>query len=166
MNFQGSLWKLGDNIDTDMIIAGEHLGTMDPALLRPHCLQGAYPGWATRVQPGDILLAGKNFGCGSSREHAPIAIKACGVDCVIAKSFGAIFYRNAINVGLCLIEAPDIDDSLEEGDTLTVDCLRNTVYSASKDKSWTVIPPEGIVAEILKKGGLMGYIQAETRKQQ
>lgn len=160
MRHQGKIWKFGNNINTDMIIAGEHLTTSDPATLRTHCFAGANPQWAEQVAPGDIVVAGTNFGCGSSREHAPIAIKATGVACIIAESFGSIFYRNAINVGLPLLELPNAHTLLHEGAVVEVDMARGVIASAGK--TWRVGKPAAIIAGILQAGGLLAYIKKQA----
>ena len=160
MQYKGKIWKFGNNINTDVIIAGEHLTTSDPAVLRRFCFAGADPTWAGRVQPGDIVVAGKNFGCGSSREHAPIAIKAAGVSCIIAESFGAIFYRNAVNVGLPLMELPGAAEALTEGAEALVDMDAGTVSCGGK--TWTFAKIGETVARILEAGGLIPYIQAQN----
>lgn len=158
MRYQGKIWKFGNNVNTDMIIAGEHLTSSDPAVLRKFCFAGAAPEWAQFVREGDIVVAGKNFGCGSSREQAPIAIKAAGVSCVVAESFGAIFYRNAINVGLPLIELPNAAGELREGAEAVVDMGAGTVVSEGKAMKFEKLGET--VARILDAGGLIPYIQA------
>ena len=156
MRHQGKIWKFGNNVNTDMIIAGEHLTCSDPAVLRRFCFAGADPTWAERVQEGDIIVGGKNFGCGSSREHAPIAVKAAGVSCIIAESFGAIFYRNAINLGLPLVELSGAFTALQAGAEAVVDMEKGTV--SSEGKTWTFPHAGETVARILKAGGLIPYI--------
>src|SRR5208282_2209530 len=121
MIFKGKVWKFGDNIDTDAIIPARYLTTSDPRELAAHCMEDADPDFITRMKTGDIILGGENFGCGSSREHAPIAIKAAGVSCVIAKTFARIFYRNAINIGLPILECPEAVDAICSGDIVQVD---------------------------------------------
>ena len=159
MQYQGTAWKFGDNINTDMIIAGRYLTGNDPSVLRGYCLAGADPSWSQKVRPGDIVVAGKNFGCGSSREQAPIAIKAAGASCVIAESFGAIFYRNAINVGLPVIVFSEAG-LLDQGEAITVDMAGRAIRT--KNGTWTFEPPGDMVVRILEAGGLMAYIKRQT----
>src|SRR3970040_2524072 len=121
MKFRAKVWKFGSDIDTDRIIPARYLNTSDPAELAKHCMEDEDPSFASRVRPGDVIVAEKNFGCGSSREHAPIAIKASGVSCVIAKSFARIFYRNSFNMGLPILECPDAVAATQEGDEVEVD---------------------------------------------
>ncbi|MBW1994369.1 MAG: 3-isopropylmalate dehydratase small subunit, partial [Deltaproteobacteria bacterium] len=124
MEIKGKVWELGNNIDTDMILPGKYLSLSNPSLLGEHCLEGVAKGWAEKISPGDILIAGKNFGCGSSREHAPIALRAAGLSCVVAESFGAIFYRNAINVGFPVVELEGVRNKFDEGDIVQADIKR------------------------------------------
>lgn len=158
MPHQGKIWKFGDNVNTDMIIAGEHLTIDDPAILRRFCFAGANPEWANLVREGDIVVGGKNFGCGSSREHAPIAIKAAGISCIVAESFGAIFYRNAINIGLPLVELPGAAEDLREGAEAVVDMENGTLSSEGNTRKFA--KPGETVSGILDAGGLIPYIQA------
>jgi 3-isopropylmalate/(R)-2-methylmalate dehydratase small subunit len=160
MQYHGKIWKFGNNVNTDMIIAGEHLTSNDPAVLRKFCFAGADPEWARLVKEGDIVVAGKNFGCGSSREQAPIAIKAAGVSCIVAESFGAIFYRNAINVGLPLIELPNAAGELRESADAVVDMGGGTVSSEGNILKFE--KPGKTVTGILNAGGLIPYIQAQS----
>jgi 3-isopropylmalate/(R)-2-methylmalate dehydratase small subunit len=154
---QGRVHRFGDDIDTDLIIAARYLNTSEPAELAKHCMEDADPDFVKRVKPGDFIVAGKNFGCGSSREHAPIAIKAAGVSCVIAKSFARIFYRNAFNMGLLILECPDADQ-IEEGANLMVDADMGVITDKASRKTYrvTAIPP--FMQELLKSGGLMAHI--------
>ena len=121
MNFRGKVWKFGDNIDTDAIIPARYLNTSDPQILAAHCMEDADPDFVRKISPGDIIVAGSNFGCGSSREHAPIAIKAAGLSCVIARSFARIFYRNSFNMGLPIFESARLWDMVADGDEIDVD---------------------------------------------
>ena len=162
MIHKGKIWKFGNNVNTDMIIAGDLLTTSDPEILRRHCFAGVDPQWASLVKPGDIVVGGKNFGCGSSREHAPIAIKAAGVSCIVAESYGAIFYRNAINVGLPLVELPDAAEMLSAGAEAEVNMERFSVSSAGSN--WDVKNPGETILAILKAGGLVPYIQAQRAR--
>jgi len=121
MIFKGKIWKFGDNIDTDAIIPARYLNTSDPKELAKHCMEDADPAFVTKMKPGDMIVGGENFGCGSSREHAPIAIKEAGISCVVAKSFARIFYRNAFNMGLPIFESRDLFDAVAEGGEITLD---------------------------------------------
>ncbi|MDI6796109.1 MAG: 3-isopropylmalate dehydratase small subunit [Desulfatibacillaceae bacterium] len=154
---RGRVHRFGDDIDTDLIIAARYLNTSEPAELAKHCMEDADPNFVKKVQPGDVIVAGKNFGCGSSREHAPIAIKAAGVSCVIAKSFARIFYRNAFNMGLLILECPDAD-AIKEGAELVVDADKGVITDKALGKTYrvTAIPP--FMQELLKSGGLMAHI--------
>jgi len=157
MQFTGSVHLFGNDVNTDEIIPARYLTTSDPKLLAAYCMEDARPGFAKSVARGDLVVAGGNFGCGSSREHAPIAIKAAGVACVIADSFARIFFRNAINIGLPIIECPGISAKVKQGDRLTVDLTAGTVTLPSGEKlSVPPFPPfmEGIVRE----GGWMAYL--------
>ena len=131
MKFNGTVIKYGRDIDTDVIIAARYLNTSDPKELAKHCMQDLDPTFVERVKPGDIMVAEENFGCGSSREHAPICIKAAGIDCVIAKSFARIFYRNAINTGLAIMECPEAVDAISNGDIVSVDADAGTITDLS-----------------------------------
>ncbi len=159
MRYQGRTWKFGDNINTDMIIAGKHLSSSDPEILRRYCFAGADPEWAARVRPGDIVIGGRNFGCGSSREHAPAAIKAAGVSCIVAASFGAIFFRNAVNVGLPVIVCPEAAAALRTGSLAVVDLEHGTV--TSEDGCWSFARAGETVSAILNAGGLIPYIREQ-----
>ena len=157
MKFQGKIWKFGDNIDTDAIIPARYLNTTDHAVLASHCMEDADPSFPEKVAAGDILVAGENFGCGSSREHAPIAIKAAGISCVIAKSFARIFYRNAFNMGLPIFESQELYDRIKEGETVTVDGDAGTITLAQGEVlRINPIPP--FMQELIVDGGLMKHI--------
>ncbi|MFA4936215.1 MAG: homoaconitase small subunit [Candidatus Methanoperedens sp.] len=148
----GKVWKFGDNIDTDVVIPGKYLRTTDMSLLASHVMEGIDPQFSQKVQKGDIIVAGKNFGCGSSREQAPLALKHAGIACVVAESFARIFFRNAINVGLPIIEAK-ID--CEEGDIIEVDLGKGLVKN--KDKTYHATKLPGFLQEILADGGLVEH---------
>ena len=159
MKFQGKIWKFGDNIDTDAIIPARYLNTTDHAVLASHCMEDADPEFPKKVKAGDIIVGGENFGCGSSREHAPIAIKAAGVSCVIAKSFARIFYRNAFNMGLPIFESAELYDRIKEGAVVAVDGDTGviTITGAEGDPlRITPIPP--FMQELIADGGLMKHI--------
>jgi 3-isopropylmalate dehydratase small subunit len=161
---KGRCWKFGADINTDLIIPGRYLNTTDPIELAKHCMEDADPDFSSKVSEGDIILADKNFGCGSSREHAPIAIKAAGVSCVIAKSFARIFYRNAFNLGLPVIVSPEACDGSDENDTIEVNTQDGTITNVTKNKSFHAEPIPPFMQEIIDHGGLMGYVSAKTSK--
>ncbi|MDW8325296.1 MAG: 3-isopropylmalate dehydratase small subunit [Anaerolineales bacterium] len=146
----------GDNIDTDRIIPGKYTKTLEPGELARHVLEDLDPGFAARVRPGDLLVAGHNFGCGSSREQAPIALKAAGVACVIARSFARLFYRNAINIGLPVVEAPD--HVIENGQRVRVDLAAGTVTNESTGQTFAATRMPEVMARILSEGGLVNYL--------
>ena len=149
-------WKFGDNIDTEVIIAARYLNTSEPALLAKHVMEDADPSFSSKVSKGDIIVAGENFGCGSSREHAPIAIKAAGVDIVIAKSFARIFYRNAFNTGLLILECKDTD-KITGGDKLEVSLDNGSIKNLSKNEEYKFEAMPEFMQELVKAGGLINY---------
>jgi len=161
MKITGKVWKFGDDIDTDLIIPARYLNTSDPQELAQHCMEDADPGFAAKVSPSDIIVAGKYFGCGSSREHAPIAIKAAGVSCVIAKSFARIFYRNAFNMGLLILECEDTD-RFQTGDKLTVDFSTGEILHMGTQKTYQSRPIPPFMQELVQSGGLMKYIEKKV----
>jgi 3-isopropylmalate dehydratase small subunit len=159
MKYTGKVWKFGDDLDTDLIIPARYLTTSDPNILDGHCMEDADPGFVGKIKKGDILVAGKNFGCGSSREHAPISIKAAGISCIIAKSFARIFYRNAFNMGLPIFESPSLWDKVADGDLLTVDSDEEWAKkpdNGSETFPFKPIPP--FMRELMNAGGLMNYL--------
>ncbi len=156
MKFRGNVWKFGDNIDTDVIIPARHLTTSDPAALARHCMEDLDPEFSRRVKPGDIIVAGDNFGSGSSREHAPIAIKAAGIACVVARSFARIFYRNAFNMGLPIFESTELWHRVSGGESIEVDADTGTIHIGSEVLSSEPIPP--FMQELIRNGGLMRHI--------
>ncbi|MBO8126307.1 MAG: 3-isopropylmalate dehydratase small subunit [Firmicutes bacterium] len=160
MKLTGRVWKFGDNIDTDVIIPARYLNSADPANLAAHCLEDADPDFPSKVQAGDIIVAGKNFGCGSSREHAPLALKAAGVACVIAPTFARIFYRNAINIGLPILECPEAARTIQEGDKISVDLETGTITHTATGSTWQAKPFPSFMQELIGAGGLIAY----TRK--
>lgn len=162
MKTTGNVWKFGDDIDTDLIIPARYLNTSDPQELARHCMEDADPGFAARVKPSDIIVAGKYFGCGSSREHAPIAIKAAGVSCVIAKSFARIFYRNSFNMGLPILEC-DSADQFQNGDKLTVDLGTGEIFHEKTGQTYHSRPIPPFMQELVQSGGLMNYIQKKIK---
>lgn len=160
--FKGRGFKFGDDINTDEIIPARYLNTSEPSELAKHVMEDADPEFPNKVQKGDIIVAGKNFGCGSSREHAPIAIKAAGVSAVIAKSFARIFYRNAINIGLPIFESPEAVDGIEDGDTVEINPATGTIRDITKGIEYkaTPIPPD--IRKIIDAGGLMEYAKQKA----
>ena len=161
ITIDGRARVFGDNIDTDVIIPARYLNTSDPAELAAHCMEDADPSFAASVKPGDIICAGANFGCGSSREHAPIAIKASGVSCVIAVSFARIFYRNAINIGLPILECAEAG-RISEGDSLSVDTENGVITDLTTGESCVTAPFPGFIRDIIDRGGLMASLSAEN----
>lgn len=157
----GKVWHFGDNIDTDLIIAARYLNTSDPKELAKHVMEDADPEFVNKVKAGDIIVAGENFGCGSSREHAPIALKAAGVSAVVAKSFARIFYRNAFNTGLPIFELAETD-TIKEGDTIAISMESGEVKNGAKTYKFTPIPP--FMQELIGCGGLMNYAKKEIMK--
>ena len=159
MKIKGRVWRFGSDIDTDRIIPARYLNTTDPKELAQHCMEDEDPEFAKKVKEGDIIVADKNFGCGSSREHAPIAIKASGVSCVIAKSFARIFYRNAFNTGLPILECPELVDETETGDELEVEISTGTIRNLTKGKTYRAQPIPPFMQELISAGGLMAWIK-------
>ena len=155
MQFQGTAHRYGRDIDTDVIIPARYLNTSDPAELAKHCLEDLDVDFVNKVTPGDILVAEENFGCGSSREHAPVCIKAAGVACVIAKSFARIFYRNSINIGLPIMECPAAVDAIKAGDEVAVDAGKGVITDLTTGESFQVEPFPPFIAQIVAEGGLV-----------
>lgn len=164
MAHKGKIHKFGDDVNTDEIIPARYLNTTDKAELAKHCMEDADAGFAKKVKPGDIIAAGKNFGCGSSREHAPVAIKASGVSCVIADSFARIFARNAINTGLPLVESAEAARAMRTGDIVVVDTVKGTVKNLTKKKTYRVQKYPPFMRKIISAGGLMNYIKKRLSK--
>jgi len=162
MNFRGKVWKFGDNIDTDAIIPARYLNTSDPQILKAHCMEDADPDFVGKISPGDIIVAGSNFGCGSSREHAPIAIKAAGLSCVIARSFARIFYRNSFNMGLPIFESARLWDMVADGDEIEVDG-DDGIIAVSGGQTLRVNPIPPFMQELINDGGLMQHIARKSR---
>ena len=158
MRANGTVFKYGSNVDTDVIIPARYLNSSDPAELAAHCMVDIDPDFVNKVKKGDIIVADKNFGCGSSREHAPISIKASGVSCVIAETFARIFYRNAINIGLPIIECPEAAKGNEDGDQVEVDFDSGKIYDRTKGTEFQgqAFPP--FMQKIIQAGGLVNYI--------
>jgi len=164
MEFEGRVWKFGDDIDTDAIIPARYLNTSDPGELAKHCMEDADPEFPGKVRPGDIIVAGKNFGCGSSREHAPIAIKAAGVSCVIAKSFARIFYRNSINIGLPIFECEEAAEKIQQGDVVKVGAAEGTITNLTREEVYQAVPFPEFMQNIIAAGGLMRYVAERMRE--
>lgn len=165
MRFQGKNWKFPDDVDTDVIIPARYLMTTDEDELAEHVMEDIDPEFSKKVGKGDIIVAGANFGCGSSREHAPIAIKAAGVSCIIAKSYARIFYRNAINIGLPIVECPEAVDEAETGDEFEIDTDEGWVRNTRTGKSYEVKPFDPFIQDIIAAGGLMEAVSKRVREQ-
>ena len=161
MNAKGPVFKYGDNIDTDVIIPARYLNTQSPAELAAHCMEDIDADFVNKVKEGDIMVAEKNFGCGSSREHAPISIKAAGVSCVIAETFARIFYRNAINIGLPIIECKEASENIEAGDEVEIDFDSGVIVNKTKNQSYQGQAFPEFMQKIIKAEGLMNYINAK-----
>lgn len=159
MTAQGRVHTYGDNVDTDVIIPARYLNTSSHEELAAHCMEDIDKDFVSRVRPGDILVARKNFGCGSSREHAPIAIKASGISCVIASTFARIFYRNAINIGLAILECPAASDGIDDGDQVSVDFATGVITNVTKGTTFQAEPFPPFIQEMIEKGGLMASIK-------
>lgn len=161
MKASGSVFKYGDNVDTDVIIPARHLAIQDPKGLAAHCMEDIDADFVNKVKDGDIMVARKNFGCGSSREHAPIAIKASGISCVIAETFARIFYRNAINIGLPIIECKEAAEDIDAGDEVEIDFDTGVIYNKTKDHTYQgqAFPP--FMQELIQAGGLVNYTNAQ-----
>jgi 3-isopropylmalate/(R)-2-methylmalate dehydratase small subunit len=157
----GKVYKYGENVDTDVIIPARYLVTSDPAELAKHCMEDIDKDFASKVNPGDIVVAGKNFGCGSSREHAPIAIKGAGVACVIAPTFARIFYRNAFNTGLPILESDEAVAKIDAGDEVEVDFATGVIRNVTKGESYTAEPFPPFISRLIESGGLVEYVKSK-----
>jgi len=166
MKIKGKTWKFGNNVDTDAIIPARYLNTTSPEELASHCMEDMDPEFASKVGRGDIIAAGKNFGCGSSREHAPIAIKAAGVSCVVAHSFARIFYRNAFNMGLPILECPEGAERIQTGDELEIDLASGVIENRTRKETYRAqaIPP--FMQKLIEAGGLMEYVREQISGRQ
>lgn len=164
MQIKGAIYKFGNDVDTDQIIPARYLNTTDPAELAAHCMEDADPEFARVVQPGSVMVAGKNFGCGSSREHAPIAIKAAGVSCIIAATFARIFYRNAVNIGLLILECPEAASALQEGDTVEIDLNKGLIMNLTRPGEYQATPFPSFMQKIIEQGGLINYVQERMKE--
>ncbi len=159
MIFKGSTFRFGNDVDTDAIIPARYLNMSDPEHLGKHCMEDADPAFAAKVRKGDIIVAGKNFGCGSSREHAPIAIKACGVSCVIASSFARIFFRNSFNMGLPIFESDEASAEIREGDQVEVDASSGLIRDLTTGQDYQAKPIPAFMQQLIEDGGLMEHIR-------
>ena len=156
---KGKCWKFGNNINTDEIIPARYLNTTDTKELASHCMEDADLDFMKKAKPNDVIVAGENFGCGSSREHAPIAIKAAGMSCVVAKSFARIFFRNAINIGLLIFECPEAVEQIKEGDEIEVNLATGEILNNTSKKRFKFEPFPQEMQEIIKSGGLMNFVK-------
>ncbi|MDD4363112.1 MAG: 3-isopropylmalate dehydratase small subunit [Atribacterota bacterium] len=164
MIIKGRIWKFGDHIDTDVIIPARYLNTSDPKELASHLMEDYEEGFNKKIKQGDIFVAGENFGCGSSREHAPIAIKAAGISCVIAKSFARIFYRNSINIGLPIFESTEVFNKSAEGDILEIYPETGNIKNLSNAMEFKINPMPAFIQNIISSGGLVEYTKKEVEK--
>ena len=163
MNFKGKVHKYGSNVDTDVIIPARYLNTSVASELAAHCMEDIDADFVKKVQSGDIMVADENFGCGSSREHAPIAIKESGISCVIAKTFARIFYRNAINIGLPILQCPEAVDGISAGDEVAVDTSTGTITNVTTGKSFQAMPFPEFMQKLITAGGLIAYAQEKVK---
>ncbi len=164
MIIKGKVWKFGDNIDTDAIIPARYLNTSDPEELAKHIMEDADSTFPEKIKSGDIIIAGANFGCGSSREHAPIAIKASGIQAVIAKSFARIFYRNSFNIGLPIFESSDASENIKEGDEIEIDGDNGVIKNITSNKKYTAKPIPPFMQELINAGGLIEWTKTKIKK--
>jgi 3-isopropylmalate/(R)-2-methylmalate dehydratase small subunit len=164
MTIRGRAWTFGDDVDTDIIIPARYLTTTDPAELAAHCMEPVSPDFPKLVRPGDIVVGGKNFGCGSSREHAPVALKGCGIAVVIAPSFARIFYRNAFNVGLPAIESPAAAAAIRAGDDVEVDLAGGEIRNRTRGERYAFSPIPPFMRELVAAGGLMNWLRNDMAK--
>ncbi|MGD9817631.1 MAG: 3-isopropylmalate dehydratase small subunit [Desulfomonilaceae bacterium] len=162
MAFRGKVWKFGDDVNTDEIIPARYLSFTEPEKLAEHVMEDADPSFPQKVAKGDIIVAGKNFGCGSSREHAPVAIKGAGISCVIASGFARIFYRNAFNMGLLILESSEASEKINEGDIIEVDQQSGTIRNLTSGNSFHVTPIPDFMDQLLKNGGLIEHVKKST----
>ena len=161
MKTQGHVFKYPDNVDTDVIIPARYLNTADAKELAKHCMEDIDPSYVTKAQPGDIMVAGWNFGCGSSREHAPLVIKTCGTGCVIAKSFARIFFRNAINIGMPILECEAAAEEIQAGDEVSIDFDTGVISDLTTGKTYQAEPFPPFIQNIIQKGGLLASLKEE-----
>jgi 3-isopropylmalate dehydratase small subunit len=161
MTIKGRAWTFGADVDTDIIIPARYLTTTDPAELAAHCMEPVSPDFPRRVRAGDVVVAGKNFGCGSSREHAPVALKGCGVAAVIAPTFARIFYRNAFNVGLPAIESAEAAAGIREGDEIEIDLAGGAIANLTRGERYRFSPVPAFMMELVAAGGLMAWLKSQ-----
>ena len=164
MKVRGRVWRFGDDVDTDAVIPARYLNISEPQELARHCMEDADASFARQVKPGDIIVAGKNFGCGSSREHAPLAIKAAGVSCVIAAGFARIFYRNAFNIGLPILESREAAEVCRKGDELEVDLGTGEIRNLTRNKTFMAQPIPPFMQELISDGGLIKHIAKRLKE--
>jgi len=164
MILEGRIWKFGADVDTDAIIPARYLNQSDPKELAKHAMEDERPEFVKEVRKGDILLADKNFGCGSSREHAPLALKAAGISCIIAKSFARIFFRNSFNLGLPLLESTEASDAIHDGDQVRIDLNTGEIYDLTQDKKFLATPIPAFMQELLKDGGLIPHLRKKKKQ--
>jgi 3-isopropylmalate/(R)-2-methylmalate dehydratase small subunit len=164
MKIEGRVWKFGSDIDTDAIIPARYLNQSDPRELAKHVMEEERPDFPKDVKKGDILLADKNFGCGSSREHAPLALKAAGVSCIIAKTFARIFYRNSLNLGLPLLESPEASKGIKEGDRVRINLATGEIFDLTQNRRFFANPIPAFMQNLLKDGGLISHLRKERSK--
>ena len=162
MKLKGKAWKFGADVDTDAIIPARYLNTTDHKELAKHCMEDADPNFMKKMKVGDIIVADKNFGCGSSREHAPISIKAAGISCVIAKSFARIFYRNSFNMGLPIFESADASEKIKEGDEIELDPSTGVIHNLTKKEKYHAKPIPLFMQALINAGGLMNYVKRKV----
>ncbi len=164
MKVEGKIWKFGSDIDTDAIIPARYLNLSDPKELAKHAMEDERPDFIKGIKNGDILIAAKNFGCGSSREHAPLALKAAGISCIIAKSFARIFYRNGLNLGLPLLESSEASEGIQDGDQVRVNLDTGEITNLTQDKEFSAIPIPAFMQELIMDGGLIPHLQKKRAK--
>jgi 3-isopropylmalate dehydratase small subunit len=164
MTIKGKVWKFGDDINTDEIIPARYLNITEPSKLAEHVMEDADAQFASKVVPGDMIVAGKNFGCGSSREHAPVAIKSARISCVIAASFARIFFRNAFNMGLLIFESPDASANVKEGDTVEIDPNKGLIKNLSSGEEFKAAPIPPFMKQLVEDGGLVAHIKRGQMK--
>ena len=157
-------WKIGNNIDTDLIIAARYLNDASDENMKAHCMEDVIPDYANTIAPGDVLVAGSNFGCGSSREHAPISIKVAGTSCVIAESFARIFYRNAINIGLPIIESPEAAKAIDQGDELDISFEEGVIHNVTKNEDYHFEKFPEFIQQLVAAGNLLNYMKEKVNK--
>ena len=164
MKIEGRIWKFGSDVDTDAIIPARYLNTSDGKELAKHVMEDERPKFKSEVKKGDILIADKNFGCGSSREHAPLALKAAGISCIIARSFARIFYRNGFNQGLPLLESQEASEAIRDGDRVRVDFVTGEIFDVSQNKKFSAKPIPAFMQDLIKDGGLIPHLRKKRTK--